>query len=152
MFWRIFTFIGIVLLFSACLKDTNTTKRTYTIYTPVYKAKSAVLTAINGSASQAIEHAGKIYIKGNFIYLNEVNKGIHIIDNSSPSHPVQTAFLSIPGNLDIAIKGYILYADMYNDLLALDIRHCLHFISEITGDISNEDVLDFIFSKFCIGK
>ncbi|MEP7108263.1 MAG: tRNA uridine-5-carboxymethylaminomethyl(34) synthesis GTPase MnmE [Ferruginibacter sp.] len=38
------------------------------------------------------------------------------------------------------------------DLLALDIRHCLHYISEITGDISNEDVLDFIFSKFCIGK
>ena len=38
------------------------------------------------------------------------------------------------------------------DLVALDIRRCLHFISEITGDISNEDVLDFIFSKFCIGK
>jgi tRNA modification GTPase len=38
------------------------------------------------------------------------------------------------------------------DLLALNIRHCLHSISEITGDISNEDVLDFIFSKFCIGK
>ncbi len=38
------------------------------------------------------------------------------------------------------------------DLLALDIRSCLHFISEITGDITNEDVLDFIFSKFCIGK
>ena len=38
------------------------------------------------------------------------------------------------------------------DLVALDIRRCLHYISEITGDISNEDVLDFIFSKFCIGK
>ena len=38
------------------------------------------------------------------------------------------------------------------DLLALDIRRCLHYISEITGDITNEDVLDFIFSKFCIGK
>ena len=38
------------------------------------------------------------------------------------------------------------------DLLALDNRRCLHYISEITGDISNEDVLDFIFSKFCIGK
>jgi len=38
------------------------------------------------------------------------------------------------------------------DLIALDIRRCLHFISEITGDISNEDGLDFIFSKFCIGK
>lgn len=38
------------------------------------------------------------------------------------------------------------------DLLALDIRHCLHYISEITGDITNEHVLDYIFSKFCIGK
>lgn len=38
------------------------------------------------------------------------------------------------------------------DLLALDIRRCLHYIAEITGDVSNEDVLDFIFSKFCIGK
>lgn len=38
------------------------------------------------------------------------------------------------------------------DLLALDIRRCLHYISEITGDITNETVLDLIFSKFCIGK
>ncbi len=38
------------------------------------------------------------------------------------------------------------------ELLALDIRRCLHYISEITGDVSNEDVLDYIFSKFCIGK
>jgi tRNA modification GTPase len=38
------------------------------------------------------------------------------------------------------------------DLLALDIRRCLHYISEITGDITNENVLDYIFSKFCIGK
>lgn len=38
------------------------------------------------------------------------------------------------------------------DLLTPDIRRCLHYIGEITGDISNEDVLDYIFSKFCIGK
>jgi tRNA modification GTPase len=38
------------------------------------------------------------------------------------------------------------------DLLALDIRRCLHFLGEITGEITNEDRLDFIFSKFCIGK
>lgn len=38
------------------------------------------------------------------------------------------------------------------DLLALDIRRCLHYLSEITGDISNENVLEVIFSKFCIGK
>lgn len=39
-----------------------------------------------------------------------------------------------------------------SDLLALDIRNCLHCLGEITGEITNEDRLDYIFSKFCIGK
>ena len=38
------------------------------------------------------------------------------------------------------------------DLLALDIRQCLHYLGLITGEVTNEDQLDFIFSKFCIGK
>ena len=38
------------------------------------------------------------------------------------------------------------------DLLSLDIRHCLHYLGEITGEITSEDQLDYIFSKFCIGK
>jgi len=39
-----------------------------------------------------------------------------------------------------------------SDLLALDIRRALHYLGEITGEITNEDQLDYIFSKFCIGK
>lgn len=39
-----------------------------------------------------------------------------------------------------------------SDLIALDIRQALHFLGEITGEITNEDQLDYIFSKFCIGK
>ena len=38
------------------------------------------------------------------------------------------------------------------DLLASDIRRCLHWLGEITGEITTEDQLDYIFSKFCIGK
>jgi tRNA modification GTPase len=38
------------------------------------------------------------------------------------------------------------------DLLALDIRRCLHYLGEITGEVNNEEMLDWIFSKFCIGK
>lgn len=38
------------------------------------------------------------------------------------------------------------------DLLSADIRRCLHYLGEITGEITNEDRLDYIFSKFCIGK
>ncbi len=56
---------------------------------------------------------------------------------------VDKSLADIKAGLDNNIPG---------DLLALDIRRCLHYISEITGDISNENVLDYIFSKFCIGK
>ena len=38
------------------------------------------------------------------------------------------------------------------DLITSDIRTCLHAIGEITGEVTNDDQLDYIFSKFCIGK
>ncbi|HTE30138.1 MAG TPA: tRNA uridine-5-carboxymethylaminomethyl(34) synthesis GTPase MnmE [Chryseolinea sp.] len=43
-------------------------------------------------------------------------------------------------------------AGVATDLLALDVRRCLHYLGEITGEITNDDQLDYIFSKFCIGK
>ncbi|MDN5204634.1 tRNA uridine-5-carboxymethylaminomethyl(34) synthesis GTPase MnmE [Fulvivirgaceae bacterium BMA10] len=39
-----------------------------------------------------------------------------------------------------------------NDFLALDIRQALHHLGEITGEITTDDLLGNIFSKFCIGK
>lgn len=39
-----------------------------------------------------------------------------------------------------------------NDFLALDIRQSLHHLGEITGEITTDDLLANIFSKFCIGK
>jgi len=38
------------------------------------------------------------------------------------------------------------------DIIALDIRNGLHYLGEITGEITTEDLLRNIFSKFCIGK
>lgn len=114
-----------ILFFNGCSKDSNPRKtETYVIYSnPVYESKSEALASINGSPATPIQHAGKVYIKDNFIYLNDVNRGIHIFDNSNPAHPTQVAFLAIPGNLDIAVKNNILYADMYDELLALDISN-----------------------------
>ena len=117
---------GYMLVFlTGCIKDktTSTHTVTYTIMTPVLKSKADVLATINGNPSEVVQKAGKIYIKDQFIYLNEIDRGIHIIDNSNPSQPSQVAFLNIPGNRDIAAKGNILYADMYNDLLAIDISN-----------------------------
>lgn len=39
-----------------------------------------------------------------------------------------------------------------NDFLAMDIRRALHYLGEITGEVTTEDLLANIFSKFCIGK
>lgn len=39
-----------------------------------------------------------------------------------------------------------------SDLVAMDVRQALHYLGEITGEVSNEDLLGNIFSKFCIGK
>ena len=38
------------------------------------------------------------------------------------------------------------------DFVAMDIRRSLHHLGEITGEISTDDLLETIFSKFCIGK
>ena len=43
-------------------------------------------------------------------------------------------------------------AEERNDLLAMEIRQALHHLGEITGEITTDDLLDNIFSKFCIGK
>ncbi|MBX2930913.1 MAG: tRNA uridine-5-carboxymethylaminomethyl(34) synthesis GTPase MnmE [Chitinophagaceae bacterium] len=45
-----------------------------------------------------------------------------------------------------------LHENIPSDLVALDIRQALHYLGEITGEVTTEDQLDFIFSKFCIGK
>jgi len=45
-----------------------------------------------------------------------------------------------------------LAAGVTGDLLALDLREALHELGAITGQITNEDVLGQIFSRFCIGK
>ncbi|MFP4019383.1 MAG: tRNA uridine-5-carboxymethylaminomethyl(34) synthesis GTPase MnmE [Bacteroidales bacterium] len=38
------------------------------------------------------------------------------------------------------------------DLLAMDIRDVIHYLGEITGDISTDEILGNIFAHFCIGK
>ena len=43
-------------------------------------------------------------------------------------------------------------SNLPGDLLAISIRTCLFHLGEITGEVTSEDKLDYIFSKFCIGK
>lgn len=110
-----------VFLLHGCIKDKVTT--TLIAYEPVYKSKAEVLQSINGNAARPLQQTGKIALYGNYIFINEVNKGVHIIDNSNPEIPRNVAFINIPGNIDIAVRSNILYADIYTDMLAIDISN-----------------------------
>lgn len=56
--------------------------------------------------------------------------------------------------VSIALKDIMegLQNGLPGDLLSLDIRRALFHLGEITGEITNDEQLDYIFSKFCIGK
>jgi len=111
--------ILISMLLAACVKDTGMKKTT--IFTPVFKTSDEVRAAIKSDNAEDISHPGKIYVLGNYIFVSEIGKGVHIIDNSNSASPVNKAFIKIPGNEDIAVKGNILYADCFTDLMVIDI-------------------------------
>ena len=45
-----------------------------------------------------------------------------------------------------------LYSGLSGDFVSQDIRECMHYLGEITGEITTDDILGEIFSHFCIGK
>lgn len=87
---------------------------------PVY-ALDTSYRKITYSGARPVEHAGKIYVKDNFIYQCEIGAGIHITDNTTPSTAKRVGFISIPGCEEISIKGNVLYTNNYYDLIAVDI-------------------------------
>lgn len=118
----------LLLSLSSCFKDHCT--RTYTLYTPVYKTLTEVRQGMKNQPARALEYPGKLYIYGNYIFLNEQEKGIHIIDNSNPAAPKNIAFINIPGNVDLAVKGNTLYADSWGDLVAFDISNPQNIVAK----------------------
>lgn len=69
-----------------------------------------------------------------------------VVTNARHYHALTEVHASLQDVLDGLENG------ISGDLLALDIRRSLQYLGEITGEITNEDQLDYIFSKFCIGK
>jgi len=69
-----------------------------------------------------------------------------IVSNARHYHSI----ISTQKDLEEALKG--LNENIPTDLIATDIRSTLHHLGEITGEITNDDILGNIFGKFCIGK
>ena len=120
--------------FSACM-DKTVERITYTANVPVYMSFSEFRASFQNGDTTEITNPGKIYFKDGYLFVNEYGKGIHVIDNSDPANPQKTAFYKIVGNVDMAIRGNILYADSYIDLVAIDITDINN--PEETGRLTN---------------
>lgn len=133
----------IVLCFSSCLKDIG--KKHYQIYTPIIETTSSLRAKVKSSAGIDVANAGKLFVIGNYVFLNEREKGIHVIDNTNPASPINKAFITIPGNTDLWVSNNVLYANCYTDFLAIDITD----INNITTTKVIEDI--FIDVRFING-
>jgi len=60
------------------------------------------------------------------------------------------ALLKVTESLQRVLEG--LESQLQEDLIAIDIRHAIHYLGEITGEITTDEILDNIFKNFCIGK
>jgi hypothetical protein len=112
-------FIAMPFLLLSCMKDT--VQESYSFYRPVYQTKESIKNGIKNLPAEDIQQPGKIVLKGNYLFLNDIDRGIHIIDLSDPTNPKKLSFIDIPGSIDLAVNGNYLYADCYTDLVTLDI-------------------------------
>ncbi|MFK7934319.1 MAG: hypothetical protein AB8G22_12475 [Saprospiraceae bacterium] len=88
--------------------------------TPIY-VDPATAKEIKNLPIQPIQQLGKIYYKDPYIFVSEIGKGIHVLDNTDPTDPTKITFIQVIGNQDLAIKNNFLYADNLTDLVVLDI-------------------------------
>ena len=128
----------VAICFSSCLKDVG--KKHYQIYTPIIETTSSLRAKVKSIAPIDVANAGKLFVIGNYVFLNEKEKGIHVIDNSNPANPINKAFLVIPGNTDLWISNNVLYANCYADFLAIDIADITNIVLSKTFEDVFADV------------
>jgi len=81
-----------------------------------------------------------------YIELGIVNNSSSVVTNSRHFSVLNNALTEVQ-NVYSGMKDGI-----SSDLLAVDVRQALYHFGELTGEITNDELLGNIFSKFCIGK
>jgi len=130
------TGIGLCFCLFGCYRPWDGYKDERSAYVPVYMSATEK-NEISLSGVRTTETSGKIYAYANYIFQNDQNKGIHIIDNSDHKNPRKIAFLNIPYNTEFAVRGHYIYANNVNDLVVIDI-----------SDVNNPAVVKRIENAF----
>lgn len=112
--------LGLTLLMTRCGEPVFP-EEALPLYKPLLMSRTQLEAAVAGLPPQALHEPGKMVAGSRYLFINERYQGIHIYDNADPAHPVDLSFVRIPGNVDLAVRGTLLYADSGPDLLTLDI-------------------------------
>jgi len=136
---KIIPIVYFSLMISMLVSCEDATFKEYKGNSPVYMSYDDLRDAVAIKDDEPLVDPGKIYFKDNYIFIIEELKGIHIYNNSDPSSPVQEGFIYVPGVVDMAIAGNIIYTDSYVDLVAIDVSD----ISDIKEVGRVRDVLPY---------
>ena len=119
--FTLFIFFSFLIL-QSCTKDECKQEVSYKLFLPVYVLPDEFSVPAEILPAKELRQPGKIYFYRDYILINEVREGIHIINNADPSKPVNERFIAIKGNVDMAIRNDLLYADSYTDLVIIDLK------------------------------
>lgn len=89
-------------------------------YRPVFTTDTAML-RVQSEPPRSMKNPGKIYVRGNLLFQNDIGYGIHIIDNSIPSQARPIGFIKVNGSSEISITGNYMYVNSFNTLVVIDI-------------------------------
>ncbi|MBL6444812.1 hypothetical protein JMN32_00725 [Fulvivirga sp. 29W222] len=115
-------YIFLSLLFCSCIYADDEALESLgemEVYTPIYAGEEDNI--ISFQDSYPLKKPGKIYVYGSYLFVNEQQIGIHIINNENPAELEYVVFFRLPGNVDMAVRGNYLYADHVGDLVAINI-------------------------------
>jgi hypothetical protein len=112
--------LALMALFTSCEKD-DAGGEFYNVAVPIVKPIEEFRAMVKISEPRAITEAGKIYTYGDYVFINDDQKGVHIMDNTDHRNPVKIKFLEIPLNTDIAVKDNMLFANSAMDLVVFDL-------------------------------
>lgn len=123
----IFSLLLLTISLQSCITDKCTDTREFYQLLPVLMTPSEFRTSeVKTTDAQKLENPGKMSFYKQYLFVNEMGKGVHIYDLSDEQNPTEITFYSIPGNFDVAIKNDIMYADNVIDLIAVDISDVLN--------------------------
>lgn len=115
----ILAFALLFFTFQSC--SDNTEFVLVNVATPKYMTLDVLRSSTEITIPTQIVESGKIYAYKNIILVNDIDRGIHVIDNTDPQNPQKIAFIKIVANKDMEVKGDYLYADSLMDLIVFDI-------------------------------